>query len=95
MKTQVPPIASKEIGYKTAVLYSADQDCFHLETVYDYINLNVRRCLVQAKCNEYRLICICNSDIEGDAFIEKFRKMQKQLKDKTLDDLINNALNDE
>ena len=95
MKTQVPPIASKEIGYKTAVLYSVDQDCFHLETVYDYINLNVRRCLVQAKCNEYRLICICNSDIEGDAFIEKFRKMQKQLKDKTLDDLINNALNHE
>lgn len=95
MKTQTPPIASKEIGNKTAVLYSVEQDCFHLETVYDYINLNVRRCLIQAKCNEYRLICICNSDIEGDAFIEKFRKLQQDFKDRTLDDLINKALDNE
>ncbi len=92
MKTKIPPISSKEIGNKTAVLYSVSQDCFHLETVFDYITSNIKTSVIKSKGGDYRLICICDSDIAGDAFIEKFKSIQKKFDDYNLDALINKAL---
>ena len=75
-------------------LNSVEQNCFHLENLEDYISDNVKRCLPKLKCNEYRLVCVCNSDIEGDSYIEEFRKMQTELQKKSVDGLINKALYD-
>ena len=73
------PFITKEIGTKTAVLYSVSQDCFHLETVKEYIESNIRVSFMQTQ-NDYRLIAIANNDTEGDAYIEVFRNHLEKAK---------------
>lgn len=63
----------------TAILYSVEQDCFHLETISDYVTNNIKRCMIKQKCNEYRLIGVCENDVDGDNLIEEFKKVQKKI----------------
>ena len=74
------PFIRKEYKSLTAVLYSVSQNAFHLETLKEYIDSNIRVSLMQAE-NDYRLIAIVNDDIEGDAFIEEFRTYLEKAKD--------------
>jgi len=67
-------LAPQSVSKLTAVLYSVSQDCFHLEEVQDYININVRNALSKVNKNDYRLIGIFENDIKGDEYIERFRK---------------------
>ena len=69
-----------------AVLYSVSQDCFHLETLEDYIKKNSEDCLA-GKSSDYRLIGVFDSENEADAFMEadtfidRFRTWLKIIKE--------------
>lgn len=88
------PVCPQETGQLVAVLYSVSQDCFHLETVNDYIKTNIQDGLVKHNKNDYRLIGIANSDMQGDTLIEEFKKAQKKFSDYTRNDLINDCFKD-
>lgn len=54
-----------------AVLYSVSQECFHLETLEDYIKKNSENCLT-GKSSDYKLIGVFEKDEEADRFINRF-----------------------
>lgn len=45
--------------------------------------------------NDYRLIGITNSDVEGDTLIQEFQKAQSKFLDYTRDSLINECFKNE
>lgn len=65
------------IGSLKAVLYSVEQDAFHLETINEYLDINVRNAILRRNKNDYKLVGIFNTDIEADKYIETFRKHLK------------------
>lgn len=95
MENKSVKIVLPQIGDMTAVLYSYEQGCFHLEKVHEYLVNNAKRAMAKEPFDEYRLICICNNDLEGDAFIQTFREMQNKLSKSTIDILIQKALKNE
>jgi len=68
---------TKEIGELTAVLYSPEQKCFHLEPLKEYINNNLQHAIARIKYNQFHLIGICENDEVGDAYIAKIRFYQE------------------
>ena len=72
------PLAPQSVSKLTAVLYSVSQDCFHLEEIQDYININVRNALHKVNKNDYRLIGIFENDVKGGEYIEQIRKYFEQ-----------------
>jgi len=89
------PVCPLETGKLVAVLYSLSQDCFHLETVQDYLKTNIQNGLMKRNKNDYRLIGITNSDVEGDTLIIEFQKAQSKFSDYTRDSLINDCFKNE
>jgi len=85
------PVCPLETGKLVAVLYSLSQDCFHLETINDYLKTNIQNGLMKRNKNDYRLIGITNSDVEGDTLIQEFQKAQSKFLDYTRDSLINDC----
>lgn len=76
------PFVPKDIAKLSAVLFSVSQQAFHLESLADYIESNIKVSLTNSK-NDYRLIGVFENDVEGDSYIEQFRKHQKLFFDKT------------
>jgi len=60
-----------------AVLYSKEQKCWHIETLMEYLLSNQRYFLDATKFQQYRLVCLFNSNNEAKEFIEKNRNMFK------------------
>lgn len=89
------PVCPLETGKLVAVLYSLSQDCFHLETINDYLKTNIQNGLMKRNKNDYRLIGITNSDVEGDTLIQEFQKAQSKFLDYTRDSLINECFKNE
>ena len=85
-------ITTKEIAELLAVLYSIDQDCFHIEDLKDYQNTNVRNALLGLNKNDYRMIGVFKTYTEADSYIKTFRIHLKKSKDSGIDHLINNAI---
>jgi hypothetical protein len=58
-----------------AVLYSFEQGCFHLETMKEYIQSNLRATM-DKKDHQYRLIAIAEDWKEGHTICEQFRTLK-------------------
>jgi hypothetical protein len=80
-KTPLLPINTQELS---AVLFSASQQAFHIEPLKDYVKENVMICAIGDK-GDYRLIGIFEDDLQADAYIEEFRKVLQNIKDKNYD----------
>ena len=72
MKKPICP--NLETAHLSVALYSVSQNCFHIEELYQYIELNVRNSLHKVNKNDYRLIGIFNNDIEAGEYIEIFKE---------------------
>jgi hypothetical protein len=59
----------------TAVLYSFEQGCFHLETMREYIESNLKATM-DKKDHQYRLIAIAENWKEGDKICDQFSKLK-------------------
>ena len=59
-------------GEKSAVLYSISQKCFHIESLREYIEENIK-CAMLKKDNDYRLVGLFNSDDEAHEYTEVIR----------------------
>lgn len=92
MKTGITP--TKEMGKLVVALYSVSQDCFHVEQLCEYIELNIKNGLLRVNTNDYKMIGVFNSDIEAGGYIETFKSYLKIADNNSIDGLINNALND-
>jgi hypothetical protein len=61
---------------KTAILYSPQQKCFHIEILADYITGNIKSILLNSS-NQFELVGIADNDEQGDQIIrtltEKFK----------------------
>lgn len=84
-------LPNKQLGKLVVALYSTEQDCFHLETIHEYLTNNIQ-CAMFKKYNDFKMIGIFNSDIQGDKYIETFREFQKQANDISVQILIDKAL---
>lgn len=69
---------TKEILKMTAVLYSVSQDCFHLETMQEFLNDNILKSAQGVICNDYVLIGIAENDVKGGEYIEIFKTINKK-----------------
>lgn len=67
---------TNEILNLTAVLYSVSQDCYHIEKIQDYLKQNITVAMNGIKKSDYSLIGIFKSDVEGDRYIEMFKKVK-------------------
>lgn len=56
-----------------AVLYSVSQDCFHIEPIEQYIQINVRNSLLKLNSSDYRLIGLFENPREADRYIRSFK----------------------
>lgn len=71
MKKSICP--DLKTAHLSVALYSISQNCFHIEELHQYIELNIRNALHKVNKNDYRLIGVFNNDIEADEYIEAFR----------------------
>ena len=62
-----------ETAHLSVALYSVSQNCFHIEELHQYVELNIRNALHKVNKNDYRLIGVFNNDIEAGEYIEVFR----------------------
>lgn len=67
-------IPNKQLANLSVALYSVSQDCFHIETLSDYIVSNLRKSYMKYEGDCYRLIGIFNSDVEAGDYIEIVRQ---------------------
>lgn len=65
-----------KLRYLNVALYSKSQDCFHIETLEDYVMINVERSILKLNPPDFRLIGIFETGIEANDYIESFRKIK-------------------
>lgn len=65
---------NKQIANLSVALYSVSQNCFHIETLEDYIKSNIRKSTLKYKGDSYRLIGVFDSDVEANTYIETVRE---------------------
>lgn len=80
MKKKRKIFPSKELGNLTSVLYSVSQDCFHIESLFKYVENNIHHGLLKLGKNDYRLIGVCTNDMDADGYIEHFKELQEEAK---------------
>lgn len=78
MEKKVPiiPIGMQKLE---VALYSPEQDCFHIETMAEYLENNIRHALEKSDYNSYQIIGIFEKGIDADYYIEKVREHQSKL----------------
>ena len=69
---------TEEILKMTAVLYSVSQDCFHLETVREYLNDNILKSAQDVRSSDYFIIGIAENDTKGDEYIKMFKGLKNK-----------------
>lgn len=67
-------MVSDELAALTVVLYSATQDCFHIELMEEYILNNIKISFHTKELPQYRIVGVFNNDIEADEYIKEFQK---------------------
>lgn len=72
-----------EIQKYIVVLYSHEQDCFHIEDFIEYVKENFKEAMFSNFFNGYQIIGLVKSDIEANEYIEHFKKL-KQNKDERI-----------
>lgn len=73
-------VPTAEIANMTAVLYSAEQDCYHLEPMQEYLKNNIQHALCKEAYNSYQLISIAKDDLTGNDIVAQFRIHQANFK---------------
>ena len=68
-------VPSKEIGNLSVALFSLEQDCFHIETLLDYIQTSIKHSLIKDRKSDWVLIGVFKNDVDADAGIEVFKKI--------------------
>ncbi len=63
-----------EFATKEVALYSINQNCFHIEPLYKYLESNIKNAICQDESEDYMVIGVFDTGIEAHEFIEAFRK---------------------
>jgi len=73
-------IVDEKIGVKSVALYSLSQNCFHIETLIEYINSNLKYLLVTKRKSDWVLIGVFDNNLEAHDYIEIVRAKIKEVK---------------
>jgi len=73
-----PILPSVEIQKNIVVLYSHEQDCYHIEDFIEYVKENFKEAMFANSFNGYQIIGLVKSDIEANEYIEYFKQLKKQ-----------------
>lgn len=72
-----PILPSVEIQKYIVVLYSHEQDCYHIEDFIEYVKENFKEAMFTESFNGYQMIGLVKSDEEANEYIEHFKELKK------------------